>query len=426
MFKYWKLGHNKSIWSKITFFLLVIIGIINVILLSKFWPENNRNIISQLDLSSSSNTVDDDDDDLFVNSKTESLFNKAQQCLKDSPFAPLDAPILWTQAQPLPMDELQAHFEDILNATSHLRFFPASKYASYSGPWIEDMWIKQFCCSRHVSEFGGLVPLFIQWNDLSKKRGDQGYANLTMELLSKLRKDVIYVTVSQNDDGIHPSARYGFRAQDTYNVLVLSAGGFGHIPLPLLIREQLWVARNKSAQYLITFAGSIRRLSYVRKGMSRALKDRNLNCSFPRKVYQGANWAQAMRDSMLNLAPRGFGRTSFRLYEAIQMGLIPIYLWDDDEWLPYRNSPASVKNFGFSIHIDSFRGWLESICQNLAKDKNYLRLDERTALMKRYRDSYYTFEAVLQQLEYFFRNDCRSDLVCQRHPATSSKMNWEP
>lgn len=39
-------------------------------------------------------------------------------------------------------------------------------------------------------------------------------------------------------------------------------------------------------------------------------------------------------DSVFGLAPRGYGPTSFRLYETMQMGTIPIYI-SDVFWLPF-------------------------------------------------------------------------------------------
>ena len=39
--------------------------------------------------------------------------------------------------------------------------------------------------------------------------------------------------------------------------------------------------------------------------------------------------------SIFTLAPRGFGYTSFRIYEAILGNSIPIYIWDDKKILPY-------------------------------------------------------------------------------------------
>jgi hypothetical protein len=37
------------------------------------------------------------------------------------------------------------------------------------------------------------------------------------------------------------------------------------------------------------------------------------------------------------LAPRGYGKSSFRFFEIFQLGCIPIYVWDDVEWLPYKD-----------------------------------------------------------------------------------------
>jgi len=48
------------------------------------------------------------------------------------------------------------------------------------------------------------------------------------------------------------------------------------------------------------------------------------------------------------LAPRGYGRSSFRFFEAILMDTIPVYFWDDIEWLPYREH-LDYKLFSVSI-----------------------------------------------------------------------------
>jgi hypothetical protein len=39
--------------------------------------------------------------------------------------------------------------------------------------------------------------------------------------------------------------------------------------------------------------------------------------------------------SIFTLAPRGYGYTSFRIYEAIHGNSIPIYIWEDKKILPY-------------------------------------------------------------------------------------------
>jgi xylogalacturonan beta-1,3-xylosyltransferase len=48
------------------------------------------------------------------------------------------------------------------------------------------------------------------------------------------------------------------------------------------------------------------------------------------------------------LAPRGYGRSSFRFFEAMQLDTIPVYLWDDIEWLPYKDV-LDYSTFSISI-----------------------------------------------------------------------------
>jgi hypothetical protein len=48
---------------------------------------------------------------------------------------------------------------------------------------------------------------------------------------------------------------------------------------------------------------------------------------------------------MYNLAPIGMGRASFRLAEIIQLGRIPIYLYEDYPWSPYEGSGIYIRIF---------------------------------------------------------------------------------
>ena len=90
------------------------------------------------------------------------VIRKAQACLLDSPFIPEEKPpMLLDPDYELPPDAEQ-HYRDLLRVTRPLRGIRPSTYAGYSGPWLEDMFIKQFCCNKPLSFFGGLIPLFVQ------------------------------------------------------------------------------------------------------------------------------------------------------------------------------------------------------------------------------------------------------------------------
>mgnify|MGYP003348064127 FL=1 len=52
--------------------------------------------------------------------------------------------------------------------------------------------------------------------------------------------------------------------------------------------------------------------------------------------YQTESFRYILYNSVFALSPRGFGPASFRMYEAIQMQCIPIYI-SDEFWLPFTN-----------------------------------------------------------------------------------------
>ena len=114
-------------------------------------------------------------------------------------------------------------------------------YRGYGGPWVENHWISHFCCgvSGRAARFGPFVPLFVQWTDLwlqNYHSRHSAYGGVLSVLESVLRPDVLYITVSQNDDGVSlaPGSPGGWPLERWPNLLVVSAGGVGHIPIPLI------------------------------------------------------------------------------------------------------------------------------------------------------------------------------------------------
>lgn len=159
--------------------------------------------------------------------------------------------------------DAEEHFEQINHIAHHFRSIPIHKYSNYSGPWIENIWIQKFG-KRPLKDFSGMIPLFFNWVDaLLVERMPE----MEKALSSVLRPDVLYVTISQSAEGLdqfsllHP------------NVLVLSCGGFGHIPLPLLKKPERWMAIPDTYQNDLTFVGSSReeRTALLVKGITTAI-----------------------------------------------------------------------------------------------------------------------------------------------------------
>jgi hypothetical protein len=64
-------------------------------------------------------------------------------------------------------------------------------------------------------------------------------------------------------------------------------------------------------------------------------------------------------NSRFALAPRGYGRSSFRFFECFQLGTIPVYIWNDINWLPFQHI-IDYTRLCIVIHIDQLSE-LESI-----------------------------------------------------------------
>jgi hypothetical protein len=103
-------------------------------------------------------------------------------------------------------------------------------------------------------------------------------------------------------------------------------------PIPLLCDPHGGVPR-EVREYKVGYAG--RDTHPLRVKMNQVLA--NLN-GYKFAVNLDYNKTEVFRDILYNsvfaLSPRGFGPASFRMYEAIQMQCVPIYI-SDEFWLPF-------------------------------------------------------------------------------------------
>ena len=74
------------------------------------------------------------------------------------------------------------------------------------------------------------------------------------------------------------------------------------------------------------------------------------------------------------LAPRGYDRSSFRFFEIFKLVAIPIYVWDDIDWLPYKDI-IDYSKFCISINIKDINN-LENILDNIDETKYNLMISE--------------------------------------------------
>ena len=318
-------------------------------------------------------------------------------------------------------EDAEEHFNEIRRAmapwaqhTAHNKM----RYAKYSGPWIENEWITYFeslydnktdgtCLWDH---FGPFIPLFIPIHDHWIRNRYHYPEGLLETLLSVLRPDVPYITVSQNDEGLTGKDELDMRTIP--NVLVLSAGGYGHVPVPLFKGEEKPVnyVAVEDRTYDATYVG---KLQHAPKGMRITMHEHFLthNESFKYKQHYGDGWRHVMADSRFSLVPRGYGRTAYHLIEALQMGLVPIYIYSDVPWIPYRLD--LFEELGFVTHIDEVDALIETL-----KTMTTSEIEERERRILSLRESHFSLSGAMAHIQQFLLGDGDGDLRCQRLPDT--------
>lgn len=135
---------------------------------------------------------------------------------------------------------------------------------------------------------------------------------------------------------------------DIDNIIFFSAGGMfntkinsnlSYIPIPLLSDARRSILKTKNKKYLASYLG--RNTHSIREHLEKTYENdnrfyvRNLE-NMNIGVKDSIKFNYIMSNSIFSLCPRGFGPTSFRLYESIQMGCIPVYIADKNEhFLPF-------------------------------------------------------------------------------------------
>lgn len=171
--------------------------------------------------------------------------------------------------------------------------------------------------------------------------------------------------------------------------MVFNAGGattgFKQVPIPLIKGELQY--ENLDAKKDIWLSSTIvKRRFPVRKKLFETfgfynMTDEMLDGPIPDEVlrnksqfvhYQGDRFKQVIQRSTFHLCPRGFGRTSFRLYETVQLGTIPIYIWDDVNWIPYGNL---MERLGLVVHVSQM-GDLLGILGSLSRAELEFKFEE--------------------------------------------------
>ena len=271
--------------------------------------------------------------------------------------------------------------------------YPPFKHGRYLEEYVYDYFMEH---GNHMETAYVYIPVF--WTNLQNHPGfsarKDSYQLLLDTVLKPYPPNTVFFTVVQHDDGPQLSLPKG---------CIVFGACTGTIPLPL-IYEDVTSRLQKEACFstvkrdlLASFIGTSS-TSPVRQEMIKYMSN------YGDIVCGGKNtWSHQVAEddaerfirltlrSRFCLAPRGYGRSSFRFFEAMLLGAIPVYIWDDIEWLPYKDV-LDYSTFAVSIQRKDLSR-LESILRSFSEEKGRSMIE-----MGQKVSHYFTLEGMCQYM----------------------------
>jgi len=279
-----------------------------------------------------------------------------------------------------------------------------SNYPQYScGKNIEEIYYEIFSKYKDLIKTDAIyLPIF--WTSYYVINNYGNNIDPLLNYITTLDKNKHYFTIVQYASGIYIK-------ENLKNLLVFSAGGGGLNNKETSVKEEIFFGLKRHIFY-----GNVAdfHIPLICFPLFPSLKiSKNIYCSFMgrydthkcrvimRNELSNNNkfiffnssgfekYKEILNRSIFTLAPRGYGYTSFRIYEAILAGSIPIYIWENKKILPFED----ILNWNeFSIIIN------ENEIKNLP---NILSTCDISKMQKKIEDvkHYFTFENTFKYIK---------------------------
>jgi len=320
----------------------------------------------------------------------------------------------------------EARFQECLRVNLELlpfRQFRIHEFQRIHGPWLENEWIfrysqlfvdgdvKVFC-----DIFGGFIPIFVQWQDILETKGVSNCKHLR-RVHELLQRDFTYVTLASGPQGI--VADCGFLLEDFPNLIVFSEKGYGQVPIPNLRRPPIIGPHPEiSVSFFMSYCGFLAMplRTAVMEGLEagpddkeKRLPTRKLEMSYTEYLNSNSEPVYVEKDCYntwqaslfaLILADHPSRRSSYELFDVLAVGTVPVYLYKEVEWLPYKD-PGEPWRFGVAVHmskLDQLGEVLAEFAASAAYDQ--MRLDIKTLYKGQF-----TKSGVFDRIEEFMNQE---------------------
>jgi len=250
--------------------------------------------------------------------------------------------------------------------------YPPFKYGLYIEEYFDKYWQSEI-----FPEKDKFIYIDIYWTNVYCNEGVEKYKEqivnyVNEKCLEAKNNNKIAFTLCQWDDGIclgnaKPS-----------NLIEFSLGRNIDVSLPLIVEDKLHRLSHikkidlDKRNIFCSFVGS--RTGLMREPMIQMIQNDNTYTLFMKNDWTNnipselANkFIDITKNSRFALAPRGYGPTSFRFFEIMELGTIPVYVHDDVFSLPYTEF-LDYSKFSVCIHINNIAN-LSTILKNITDDQ---------------------------------------------------------
>ncbi|HUR59523.1 MAG TPA: exostosin family protein [Opitutaceae bacterium] len=288
-----------------------------------------------------------------------------------------------------PGDAARAHSDSSTIPVPAMLRPPSYHYRGYRGPWLEE----HFRATWENTDGGAAyLPVFFD----SIFFHAQCSAFLPSEFAARYRAlwRVLFAVEASQRPCFTLLGMYDFPIWEWHlfprNVVVAAANGYGDVAIPLLKGDR--PLRRGAKDIRVSFMGAT-------NGGSNVLNVRSeMRHTFDGLAHfgEGANWEDIMARSDFSLCPRGLGPTSFRLFEALSVSSIPIYVWKVRSWLPYADE-LDWSSFSLVVEAGEMNAAKETLLRMSAESVR--RMQERIAEIY---PRYFTYDAACARIRERF------------------------
>jgi hypothetical protein len=283
--------------------------------------------------------------------------------------------------------------EKLFHDTTYLRIkYPTTPYPCYhQGLYLEEYFCDYFiknCLDKEHSRY--YLPIF--WTNIYLKNWIHNYKNPVIHCyLNTIPKDKKYFIVSQHDDA--PSEKINHLDVDVY-----SAGGNypKGIPIPLICSpipdDGIKVEKSIFCSFVGSETHDVRRktIEYCKKDSDFFISSKTWQYNINKSDLD--IFKETTKKSIFTICARGYGKQSFRFYETLQLGSIPVYIYDDMPYLPFSNE-LNYNSFCIVLDVKNIQN-----LKDILRSKTQSEIDAMLKNGKEAYENFFTLDKVCEKI----------------------------